>query len=486
MWSDQPSPQHLQELIMKLQSVLPEASPSTAVATSVKLSATPTVEQLAESLRDEPGFTFLNGGPHGPSLMSKPLATITYSSRSARVMGPSGSIEIATAGFDLLHAAVEAWGHAPGALLAGFISYDLSAEIEELGKMPPDDVGFPQLFFGLYDSYFIQEGDGWLLSQTDAWRSPQISVADAEALLKAALAREPRPAGSGVVGSLTSTPDQLAFEKSVNNIVATIQAGDIFQTNLCRSLETTIEANSEWSLFQNLRTINPARYEAFISLPTQNAPQTLLSISPEMFLKVRATDQGSQVESSPIKGTRARGLTDEEDRKLSTELLSSEKDRAELAMIVDVVRNDLARVCEVGSVKVAQHAELMSLPTVHHSFSTVTGRLHGNTGPVDLLRATFPPASISGAPKIEAMRVAMREEGQLRGPCMGAIGWISLNKMELEFAVAIRTAFVTDGRVRYYAGCGITADSVAHDEFIESSHKAAAFVRALGQNTEPI
>jgi anthranilate/para-aminobenzoate synthase component I len=118
----------------------------------------------------------------------------------------------------------------------------------------------------------------------------------------------------------------------------------------------------------------------------------------------------------------------------------------------------------------------MTLPTVHHSFSTVQGRLR--SGPIDLIKAAFPAASISGAPKIEAMRVAMREEGRMRGPCMGAIGWIDPNG-DMELSVAIRTAYTENGWVRYYAGCGITADSDPAQEFEESSHKAAAFVRAL-------
>ncbi len=131
----------------------------------------------------------------------------------------------------------------------------------------------------------------------------------------------------------------------------------------------------------------------------------------------------------------------------------------------------------------------MSLPTVHHSFSVVRGHLRNDASLVDLLRASFPAASISGAPKIEAIRVALREEKQLRGPCMGAIGWMSLGESEagasqnkrMEMSVAIRTAFVTDGIVRYYAGCGITADSDPAAEFEESGHKAAAFLRALGR-----
>jgi para-aminobenzoate synthetase component I len=196
------------------------------------------------------------------------------------------------------------------------------------------------------------------------------------------------------------------------------------------------------------------------------------------------------VESSPIKGTRPRGRASDQDAALARELLASEKDRAELAMIVDVTRNDLGRVCETGSVEVIQHAaqyaRLMSLPTVHHLFSTVRGKLRPSSGLVDLLRAAFPAASITGAPKIEAMRAALREEGQWRGPCMGAIGWISLGRPDsMELSVAIRTAFVSEGRVRYYAGCGITADSIPASEFAESRHKAAAFVRALDRPCDP-
>ena len=221
-----------------------------------------------------------------------------------------------------------------------------------------------------------------------------------------------------------------------------------------------------------MRSISPARFEAFLKLDEQ---RTVLSISPELFLKIN----DRVVESAPIKGTRTRGVTSEEDQALLSGLVTSDKDRAELAMIVDVTRNDLSRVCEAGSVQVVEHAEPMTLPTVHHLVSTVRGRLRRDAGPVDLLRAAFPAASISGAPKIEAMRVALREEGQWRGPCMGAIGWIAMNG-DMELSVAIRTAFVTNGRVRYYAGCGITADSVPETEFEESSHKAAAFIRALG------
>ena len=369
----------------------------------------------------------------------EPLATASYWGGYADVSGPAGEIRVSGCGFEILEAMLQAWRHMPGAGLHGFLSYDLASEIEDLGPLPPETFGFPKFHFGLFNSV-----------------------------------SEPRPSGSGLRPpiSLTSRPDRAAFEASVARTVAAIHAGDIFQTNICRSIEARIEPGSEYELFHRMRTISPARYEAFLRIDPQHA---ILSISPELFLKV----DGGIVESRPIKGTRPRGETPEADDALRRELCASEKDRAELAMIVDVTRNDLGRVCETGSVEVAAHAELMTLPTVHHLFSTVRGRLREGTGPVDLLRAAFPAASITGAPKIEAMRIAMREEGQLRGPCMGAIGWISMDG-RMELSVAIRTAVVIGDHVRYYAGCGITAGSDPAAEFEESQHKAAAFERALG------
>jgi len=430
MWSDRTPPERLRALVAKLHSALP--------APSLRNKAS--IDQVEEFLHVAPGFTSVTGTR--PLLLHNPLATITYSNGSAVITGPGGAVEVSAPAFDVVDAMLVAWSGPSEAILAGFLSYDLATEIEDLGPIPSPDFTFPQFYFALYDSALALENNQWRHSATTAWRTPP----------------EPR-----------SRPDRASFEASVERIVATIRSGDIFQTNLCRRLEADLDPSMSWDLYQRMRTISPAQYESYIQIDDQRA---ILSISPELFLKVNA----GIVESSPIKGTRPRAHDAAEDQALSAELLTSEKDRAELAMIVDVVRNDLGRVCETGSVEVTQHAALMTLPTVHHLYSTVKGRLR--EGLADLLRAAFPAASITGAPKIEAIRAAMREEGQLRGPCMGAIGWISMDG-NMELSVAIRTAFTSDGQVRYYAGCGITADSDPHTEFIESSHKAAAFVRAL-------
>src|SRR5581483_11034760 len=218
-----------------------------------------------------------------------------------------------------------------------------------------------------------------------------------------------------------------------------------------RRLETSLAVSEIWPFYLRLRAASPASQGALIRTGESGA---VLSISPELFLRVR----GEEVLSCPIKGTRPRVARPDEDRAMAEELRASEKDRAELAMIVDVTRNDLGRVCRPGSVEVPRHSTLVSLPTVHHTFSEVTGTLRRECGTADLLRATFPPASISGAPKIRAMEVAALEEGYRRGPCMGSIGWIALDG-DLELSVAIRTAVAMEDRVWYLAGCGITAES---------------------------
>ena len=446
MWSDQASPEQLRKWVAQLHSVLP------APASGASMKITPlhdpaTREQIAEEFSGEPGFACVNfttkSGGVGTYLLRRPLASVSYSNGCAAITGPNGSVELRGLGFDILQAVLQAWRGWEGALLAGSLAYDLAGEIEDLGVAPPADFTFPGLHFGLYDSALVFEN----------------------------AAIPPAPPRHAASALLTSRPDRAAFEASVERIVRTIYAGDIFQTNLCRRLTAPLQPAAAWPLHQRMRAISPSRYEAFLRIDDQRA---ILSVSPELFLKVAE----GVVESAPIKGTRPRSDSAEEDRVLASQLLASEKDRAELAMIVDVVRNDLARVCETGSINVVTHAELMTLPTVHHLFSRVRGKLRADAGPVELLRAAFPAASISGAPKIEAMRIAMREEGQLRGPCMGAIGWIALDG-RMELSVAIRTAFVTGGWVRYYAGCGITAGSDPETEFAESSHKAAAFIRAL-------
>jgi para-aminobenzoate synthetase component 1 len=418
-------------------------------------------------------LAWLDGGPGAHRLYARPLATLTVRKGRAKVEGPLGEVSFRAGGFDLVEAAFAAWGGTAGAALVGYFGYELAGELEPLPPPPPDDLGLPDLHLELFAAGLLWDGRGWTLEATDAWTMP-FPVVETEQLLEKSR-RQPLPelsSGKLAMGPVVSRPGHAGFKAGVERIREHIARGDIFQANLCRRLEAPFPEESAWPFYQRLRAASPADHGAFFSL---GGGRALLSVSPELYLSVR----GDRVETRPIKGTRPRGANPREDRALARELMESEKDRAELTMIVDVARNDLGRVCDAGSVQVPAHAELATLPTLHHTVSTVQGRLLPDRGPAALLRASFPPASITGAPKIRAMSILAGEEEVRRGPAMGAFGWISLGG-DLELSVAIRTAVCAKGRIAYHAGCGIVADSDPELELEESTVKARAFLTALG------
>jgi para-aminobenzoate synthetase component 1 len=483
MWSDRPSRRRQTRLVERLRAILPApASGSRGSKTPLRSGARrggpePGPGSVAGELREHSGFTWFDGGAGPHRLYSRPLALLTVKAGRATIEGIGGQASFRAGGFELLDAAFSVWGGASGAVLAGCFGYELAGELEPLPSPPPDDLGLPDLHLALFDAGLLWDGRSWTLEATDAWRGPALSVVEAERLLAAARRHKGAeiPEGRLTGGSVVSHPNRRGYETAVERIREHIARGEIYQANLCRRLEAPLTPEAVWPLYLRLRDASPADHGAFLDL---GHGRSLLSVSPELYLTVR----GSAVETRPIKGTRPRGTSPREDRALARELMESEKDRAELTMIVDVARNDLGRVCEPGSVEVPVHAELVSLPTVHHTVSTVRGLLLPGTGPADLLRATFPPASITGAPKIRAMSILAGEEERRRGPAMGAFGWISLTG-DLELSVAIRTALFSggvDGRVAYHAGCGIVADSDPEQEFEESAVKARAFLTALG------
>lgn len=469
MWQDRPSPTRLSAIEGRLRAVLPPPAPG-AQARETPLDGAVPPERVAAMLAEQPGFSWLDAQPGVERLFPKPLAVLSATRGAAVASGPFGRTVFAAKGFDLLAGALAAWGPAPGALLVGFLGYELAAEVEEL-PVNPRDFATPDLWLGLYDSRLTWDG-GWKLSGTTAWR--RCDPVRAEKLLAAAQAAVPPrlPRRPLTAGPLRSRPARDGFAQAVARTVRRIHNGDLFQTNLCRRMEAPLDPSAILPLYLRMRRRNPARYGAFLRMAPD---QAVLSMSPELFLQAA----GGNVASQPIKGTRPRGRNRREDAALAADLTASEKDRAELAMIVDVVRNDLGRVCAPGSVRVDAFADLLTLPTVHHTSATVTGRLDPESGAVDLLRAAFPPASVTGAPKIQAIKVAAGEECRGRGPAMGAIGWIALDG-DLELAVAIRTAVASGGRIFYNVGAGITADSDPGQEAEETGVKALAFVRSLG------
>ena len=268
------------------------------------------------------------------------------------------------------------------------------------------------------------------------------------------------------------------YEAGVEAVREHIARGDIYQANLTRRLETPFD-DEPWEWYRRLRTGDPSLFSAYLDLGASQLtgrPRALLSASPEPFL---AVDAAGNVASDPIKGTRPRGRTRHEDRALARELLESAKDRAENVMIVDVLRNDLGRVCRPGTVRVPRLCRLERTATVQHLVSTVTGRLMSGLDAFDLLAASFPGGSITGAPKIRAMEILEGLEPVRRGPYTGAIGWIGPDGA-MQTSIAIRT-FVADGRrLTLHVGGGITYRSDPAAEWDETVAKARGPLSAIG------
>jgi para-aminobenzoate synthetase component 1 len=265
--------------------------------------------------------------------------------------------------------------------------------------------------------------------------------------------------------------DRQTFEKMVARTVEYIYAGDIYQANISQRFRVALpEGYDCLALYARLRRDNPAPFAAYLRFGEVG----VVSASPERFLQL----QDGKVETRPIKGTRPRGRTPVEDRILAEALAASPKDRAENLMIVDLLRNDLSRVCRPHSVQVPSLFAVESFATVHHLVSTVTGTLAESRNAVDLLRATFPGGSITGAPKIRAMEIIAELERNRRGPYCGSIGYIGFDGA-MDTSIVIRTIICAGGIASFQAGGGIVADSEPAAEYQETLDKARALIAAL-------
>ena len=274
-----------------------------------------------------------------------------------------------------------------------------------------------------------------------------------------------------------SNLDRPAFEAGVEAVRDAIARGEIYQANLTRRLRAPFRADP-WAIYRCLRTGDPALFAAYLDLGPgpDGTPRAIASASPEPFLTVDAT---GHVSADPIKGTRPRGRDRATDRALARELLASEKDRAENTMIVDVLRNDLGRVCRPGSVRVPRLCRLERTAAVQHLVSTVTGRLAPGRDAFDLLAASFPGGSITGAPKIRAMEIIERLETVRRGPYTGALGWLGPDGA-MATSILIRT-FVADGaHLSLNVGGGMTWRSDPAAEWDETVAKAGGPLGAIG------
>jgi aminodeoxychorismate synthase component I len=260
------------------------------------------------------------------------------------------------------------------------------------------------------------------------------------------------------------------FERAVGEILGEIAAGNVYQACLTHRLEVGF-AGDPFELYRALRAASPVPFASYLELPEVS----VVGASPERFLRV---EPDGRVESRPIKGTRPRGRDPVEDGRLREELARSEKDRAENLMIVDLVRNDLGRVCAAGSVEVPGLFAIEDYASVFQMVSTVRGRLAPGRDALDLVRASFPPGSMTGAPKIAAIRLLDRLERGRRGIYSGAIGWLDA-RGGADLSVVIRTLVVRGSRALVQVGAGIVADSDPAAEWRESLDKARAPLEAL-------
>lgn len=330
-----------------------------------------------------------------------------------------------------------------GRACAGFLGYDLRDGVEAIGRQIVDDLPQPALWVGAFAERAV------------------FAASDPPALIPLARPGRPRP-----LAMLRAE-----YESKVARIVEHIRAGDIFQANLTQPFDVDFDGEPR-ALFARLCAISPVPYAAYVATGDGLA---VLSSSPEEFLVA----DGRTVRTRPIKGTRPRHADPVRDAALLAELLESEKDRAELAMIVDLMRNDLGKVAAVGSVAVGPFPEHASFAQVHHLFATVTARLRAGISTGELLRATFPGGSITGAPKLRCMEILEGLEVRRRGVYCGAIGQLGPGG-QVRLNIAIRTMVMKGGLVRCHAGGGVTADSVPSLEYEETLHKASGMLAALG------
>ena len=353
---------------------------------------------------------------------------------------------------------------------AGFFGYNLAQGLEKLPVLSSTSQ-VPDMAVGLYSqvaAFDHQKNEGWFIIHAVDEKTAKNEY------LRFLHQIDTKKAVSGISSfqpKWSSSFTRQSYEQAVRWISDYIHAGDIFQVNFSQRFETHIppEFNS-FAHYRRLREVNAAPFAAYMNFGNLQ----LASASPERFLCVR----NKQVETRPVKGTRPRLSDLHKDEEIQQELLDSEKDRAENIMIVDLLRNDLSKVCGDFSIEVPQLCTLESFAAVHHLVSTVTGTLLSKKTPLDLLRACFPGGSITGAPKIRAMEIIAEMEGVQRDSYCGTIGYIGFNGT-MDTNIIIRTLVYEEDKIHFNVGGGIVADSVPSEEYQETQDKASAIFESF-------
>ena len=459
-----------------------------------EVSNPPTLADLFDVVAARPGSSFLDADPHAVNrwhaacLGYDPFLTFFAKGHEISVTLQGENRRLTGDPFRYLDrlfqqyrdGAPGQWGSTTGAI--GYFGYDLRHHLEKLSALAVDDLGLPDCVVNFYDLLFwLDPGSGRLRITSSGLPFPagagrgrraRERLEEGLELIRRVSSNGPsRPIElSHTQAPLESNMSKEHYFKSLEGVLEYIAAGDIYQANISQRFATRFSGDP-WVLYRVLRSRFPAPFGAYLDCGAFQ----VLSNSPERFLLV----EDGQISTCPIKGTRPRGMTLEEDARLIGHLRHSPKERAEHVMIVDLERNDLGKICRIGSVHVKQFEAIETYHTLHHLVSTVAGSLEEGVGPMDCLRATFPGGSITGAPKIRAMEVIDEVEPTARGLYTGAIGFVGFSG-EMELNIAIRTAIVTGGRIYFQTGGGIVADSSPKQEYEETLLKAETFFRTLG------
>jgi len=439
-----------------------------------------------ERVVDQPWAVLLDSGRHDPGrsrydiLAAEPWATLVTRARLTEIRVDEATRVSPDDPFDLLREMLGSSAAPAGPLpfyggAIGYFSYDLGRRFERLPTIAVDDEHLPEMAIGLYAwAVVVDHADAraWLVGCGP--REPDAAAWDA---LRRRFEEPPMPRVrlpfrtlAPARSNFTRADYALAFDR----VMRYIHDGDCYQVNLAQRFE--VQATGDpWIAYQALRISNPAPFAAYLNLPFVQ----VLSASPERFLQVRS----GRVVTQPIKGTRPRAGHPRLDAQRACELRNSLKDRAENVMIVDLLRNDLAKTCRIGSVKVPKLFEVQSFPSVHHLVSTIEGELASGRDALDLLRGCFPGGSITGAPKLRAMEIIEELEPCRRGIYCGAIGYVG-HDGTMDTNIAIRTLVYRGGQARFWAGGGLVADSVVGDEYQETLDKAAPFLQLVQRCAE--
>jgi len=441
------------------QYLIPQTAPEDLATIFSHFASQPWAMLLDSAAADHPNSRF-------QIMVIQPLATLTASNGVTTLRDEHGSHDYPQDPFTVLDCALKRYFPAPvaselpfsgGAL--GYFGYDLGRYLEKLPVTSEHDIQLPDMAIGLYSWALVLDKQ-----QKQLWCVDYNAAAETHwQKLQHQLAHSANCEPFQLTSSWQANMSQQQYTERFLQIQQHLLNGNCYQINLAQRFSAGYQGD-EWQAYLALREANAAPFSAFINL--ENG--AVLSISPERFLQLK----NRQVETKPIKGTRPRHHNPKLDQQAAEQLQQAEKDRAENVMIVDLLRNDLGKVCRVGTVKVPELFAIESFPAVHHLVSTVTGELAAQYNACDLLRGAFPGGSITGAPKVAAMQIIEQLEPHRRSVYCGAIGYIN-NNGDMDTNIAIRTLVCSEGVIHCWAGGGIVADSEAASEYQETLDKVS-------------